>query len=51
MNKFQAEKKVMCFTQYSELTLMTLSRFRVLQEGRHMLISLIRNLFQDFLKP
>ena len=34
----------------SELTLMTLSRFRILQEGRHLTISLIRNLCQDFFK-
>ena len=28
---------------------MTLSRFRFLQEGRYLIISLIRNLCQDFL--
>ena len=49
MNKSQDEKKVYAFTQYSELTLMTLSRFRILQKRRHLIISLIRNLCQDFL--
>ena len=29
---------------------MTLNRFRILQKRRHLSISLIRNLFQDFLK-
>ena len=50
MDKSQAEKKVKRFTQYSELTLMTLSRFRILQKRRHLIISLIRNLCHDFLK-
>ena len=39
----------MRFTQYSELTLMTLNRFRILQNRRRLIISLIRNLCQDFL--
>ena len=34
--------------QYSKLTLMTISRFRILQKRRHLIISLIRNLCQDF---
>ena len=50
MNKSQAEKKVSRFTQYSELTLMTLSCFRILQKRRQLIISLIHNLCQDFLK-
>ena len=40
----------MRFTRYSELTLMTLSRFRILHKRRHLIIFLIRNLCQDFLK-
>ena len=47
MNTSQAEKKFTRFTQYSELTL---SRFRILQKRRHLIISLICNLCQDFLK-
>ena len=50
MNKSQTEKKVYAFYAVSELTLMTLSRFRILQKRRHLTISLIRNLYQDFLK-
>ena len=43
------KRKFTRFTQYSELTLMTLSRFRILQKRRHLIISLICNLCQDFL--
>ena len=50
MNKAQAEFFFTRFTQYSELTLMTLSRFRIQQEGCQLIISLIRNLCQDFLQ-
>ena len=50
MNKSHAEKKFTRCTQYSELTLMTLNRFRILQKRRHLIISLIRHLYQDFLK-
>ena len=49
MNKSQAEKNVYALNvTYSELTLMTLSRFRILQEGRRLINSLIHNLCQDF---
>ena len=51
MNKSQAEKKkITRFTQYLELTLMMLSRFRIPQKRRHWIIPLIGNLCQDFLK-
>ena len=50
MNKSQAEKKFTRLMQYSQLTLMTLNRFRILQKRRHLIISFIHNLCQAFLK-
>ena len=50
MNKSQAEKKVNAFHAVFSVDVNDVNRFRILQKGRHLIISLIRNLCQDFLK-
>ena len=51
MNKSQAEKKVYAFPAVFRVDVngVNLSRFRILQKRRHLIISLIRNLWQDVL--
>ena len=44
------KRKSRRFTHHSELMLMTLSCFRILQKRQHLIIALICNLCQDFLK-
>ena len=50
MNKSQAEKKVYAFHAVFRVDVNDSKPFQNLQKRRHLIISLIRNLCQDFLK-
>ena len=49
MNKSQAEKKIYVFHAVLRVDVNDVNRFRILQKRRHLIISLIPNLCQDFL--
>ena len=50
MNKSQAEKKVYAFHAVLRADVNDIKPFKNPTKRRHLIISLIRNLYQDFLK-